>query len=75
MNRVEALRSILLRCDALQHDMGGWDIHAVDGFSYLRSTCRRCHATVIAELDGRLVPGGAAVTVPCVPVAVGSFRR
>jgi hypothetical protein len=69
MDRQEGLRRIIQRCAVLQHDMGDWEVHTIEGFGFLRSTCRRCHATVLAELDGRLVPGGSAVTVSCLPVA------
>lgn len=75
MLRADALRSIVLRCSELHHDMGGWEITSIDGFPFLRSACRHCHATVFAETDGRLVPGGAATSVPCLPIAVRSGRR
>lgn len=76
MTRQDRLQGILQRCAMLQHDMGSWEVHTIEGFDYLRSTCRDCHATVLAELDGRLVPGGSAVSVSCLRVAqpVGLHR-
>ncbi len=69
MDRQEGLQRIIQRCAVLQHDMGDWEVYTIEGFAFLRSTCRRCHGTALAELDGRLVPGSSAVTVSCLPVA------
>ena len=69
MERDEALKAIIDRCSALGHDMGDWGVETVEGFDYLKSTCKRDRATVLAELDGRLVSQSSALSARCVAPA------